>query len=112
MVLRYLPGFLVLSLAAIPGLAVAAKWVPNPSQPSQWVDLDSRRHDDEVVRFNVSLSTNSDTGQPSTDDEDVVIEVLNCVSGKRVMIMTMLQNAPRTLPTLSHDDPLLKLVCG
>jgi hypothetical protein len=112
MVFRNVAAFLALSLLAAPGLAVAAKWVPNPSQPGQWVDLDSRKHDEEVVRFNVSMSTNADTGQPSTTDDDVVIEVLNCETGKRVMIMTMLDNDTRHLPTLSQDDPLLKLVCG
>jgi hypothetical protein len=112
MVFRNVATFLAICLVTAPGLALAAKWVPNPSQPGQWIDLDSRKHDEEVVRFNVSLSTNSDTGQPSTSEDDVVIEVLNCESGKRVMIMTMLDNSPRTLPTLSHDDPLLRLVCG
>jgi len=41
-----------------------------------------------------------------------VIELLNCTSGKRVMMLPMLDDQTRQLPTLSHDDPLLKLVCG
>ena len=54
----------------------------------------------------------SDTGQPSTSEDDLVIELLNCDSGKRVMMLPMLDNETRHLPTLSQDDPLLKLICG
>jgi hypothetical protein len=75
-------------------------------------DLDSRKHDEEVVRFDVSLSVNADTGQPSNDEDDLVIELLNCTSGKRAMILPMLDNETRQLPALSQDDPLLRLVCG
>ena len=84
----------------------------NPDQPNQWIDLESRKHDDEVVRFDVSLSTDADTGNPSSAEDDLVIELLNCTSGKRVMILPMLDNATRQLPTLSHDSPLLRLICG
>ena len=112
MISRYSAMFLAFCGLALPGAAVAAKWVRNPSQPSQWIDLDSRKHDDEVIRFNVSLSMDSDTGQPSTSEDDLVIELLNCDSGKRVMMLPMLDNETRHLPTLSQDDPLLKLICG
>jgi hypothetical protein len=95
-----------------PAAAWAASWVRNPDQPNQWIDLESRKPDDEVIRFTVSLSTNSDTGAPSTAADDVVIELLNCKSGKRIMILPMLDNDTRHLPTLSDDDPLFHLICG
>ena len=94
----------------------AAKWVPNPSQSGQWIDLDSRKAadptDPEVLRFDISLSVDPDTGQPSTEEDDLVIELLNCSSGKRLMLLPMLDNQTRNLPTLSQQDPLLKLICG
>ena len=111
MISRHLAGFLALYCMAAPGFALAAKWVPNPSQPGQWIDLDSRKHDDEVIRFDVSLGVD-DNGQPSTSDDDRVIEIVNCESGKRVMVMPMLDNDTRHLPTLSQEDPLRKLICG
>jgi hypothetical protein len=92
--------------------AWAANWVRNPDQPSQWIDLDSRKHDEEVVRFDVSLSFDTDKGVPSTADDDLVIELLNCSSGKRVMLLPMLDNETRTLPALSEDNPLRRLICG
>src|SRR5882757_5171150 len=107
MISRHLAVFLALCCISVPALALGAKWVPNPSQPGQWIDLDSRKHDDEVVRFDVSLGVD-DTGQPSTSDDDRVVEIINCESGKRVMVMPMLDNDTRHLPTLSQDDPLLK----
>jgi len=109
---RYLAVFLALCSVGMASPVQAAKWVRNPSQPSQWIDLDSRKHDDEVVRFTVSLGVDSDTGQPSTSDDDLVIELLNCESGKRVMMLPMLDNATRHLPTLSKSDPLFQVVCG
>ena len=96
----------------VPCVATAANWVRNPDQPNQWIDLESRKPDDEVIRFDVSLSTNSDTGAPSTAKDDLVIELLNCKSGKRIMILPMLDNDTRHLPTLSDDDPLFHLICG
>ena len=110
--MRYAPTLLAVLCFATPSLASAANWVRNPDQPSQWINLDSRKHDEEVVRFDVSLSINADTGTPSTDEDDLVIELLNCTSGKRTMILPMLDNETRHLPTLSQDDPLLRLVCG
>ena len=92
-------------------IARAANWVPNPSAAGQWIDLDSRKSDDEVVRFNVSLSRD-DKGQPSTDEQDLVIEILNCENGNRVMVLPMLNNDTRHLPTLSQDDPLFRLICN
>ncbi len=92
--------------------AWAANWVRNPDQPSQWIDLDSRKNDEEVIRFNVSLSFDTDKGEPSTAEDDLVIELLNCSSGKRVMMLPMLDNETRTLPTLSQDNPLRRLICG
>ena len=116
-ILRVRAFFMRLVVAAVlaglaPVAAFAAQWVRNPDQPSQWIDLDSRKHDDEVVRFLVSLSTDKDTGQPSTTDDDVVIELVNCTSGKRVMLLPMLDNQTRHLPTLDDDDPLRRLICG
>jgi hypothetical protein len=98
--------------ALVPAAAQAENWVRNPEQPSQWIDLDSRKPDDEVMRFDVSLGSDGDTGAASTDTDDIVIELLNCQSGKRVMILPMLDNATRNLPTLSADSPLLQLICG
>jgi hypothetical protein len=96
----------------MPAPSWAAKWVRNPIQPSQWIDLDSRKADEEVIRFDVSLSVDPDTGEPSTAEDDLVIELLNCTSGKRVMLLPMLDNQTRQLPALSPGDPLLKLICG
>ena len=110
--LRYAPIFIAVLALVVPTSAWAANWVRNPDQPSQWIDLDSRKHDDEVVRFNVSLSVDADTGTPSTAEDDLVIELLNCSSGKRVMVLPMLDNETRNLPTLSQDDPLFRLICG
>jgi hypothetical protein len=109
---RYTVAVLALFCLAVPTVSWAAKWVRNPDQPNQWIDLESRKHDDEVVRFDVSLSTDADTGNPSTAEDDVVIELLNCTSGKRVMLLPMLDNETRHLPSLSQDDPLLRLICG
>ena len=103
---------LVAAATVVPAAAGAAQWVRNPNQPSQWIDLLSRKPDDEVMRFDISLSTNADTGQPSTADDDIVIELLNCSSGKRVMLLPMLDNQTRQLPTLAEDDPLRRLICN
>jgi len=108
--MRYLAVLFCALALGVPTLAQAAKWVPNPIQAGQWIDLDSRKHDDDVVRFDVSLSVD-DKGQPSTDQQDLVIELLNCDDGKRVMILPMLKNDTRHLPTLSQDDPLRRLIC-
>jgi hypothetical protein len=98
--------------ALLPTTVFAANWVRNPDQPSQWIDLSSRKHDDEVVRFDVSLSTDADSGVPSTAKDDLAIELLNCDSGKRVMMLPMLDNQTRHLPDLGTDDPLRRLICG
>jgi len=98
--------------ALLPTSLQAAQWLRNPDQPSQWIDLSSRKHDDEVVRFDVSLSTNADSGAPSTANDDLVIELLNCDNGKRVMMLPMLDNQTRHLPDLGRDDPLRRLICG
>ena len=95
----------------VPTSLWAASWVRNPDQPSQWIDLASRKNDDEVVRFDVSLSTDADSSAPSTAQDDVVIELLNCTSGKRVMILPVLDNQTRHLPDLIQDDPLRQLIC-
>ncbi len=97
--------------ALVPTSVLAANWVRNPDQPSQWIDLASRKHDDEVVRFDVSLSTDADSGAPSTAQDDMVIELLNCTSGKSVMILPVLDNQTRHLRDLAQDDPLLRLIC-
>ena len=96
----------------LPTCLWAAQWARNPDQPGQWVDLSSRKHDDEVVHFNISLGTDSDSGQPSTTDDDLAVEILNCISGKRVMVMPMLGNQTRHLPDLGEDDPLRRLICN
>ncbi|MBI1211231.1 MAG: hypothetical protein GC190_07200 [Alphaproteobacteria bacterium] len=110
--MRNKAALLAMICLAVPMVAQAAKWVRNPSQPGQWIDLDSRKHTEEVVSFKVSLSVDADTGQPSTADDDLVIELLNCIDGKRTMILPMLGNDTRALPTLSQDDPLMALICG
>jgi len=102
---------LVVAVGFGPTLAWAGQWVRNPDQPSQWIDLSSRKPDDDVTRFDVSLSMNADTGQPSTADDDLVIELLNCSSGRRVMLLPMLDSQTRQLPTLAEDDPLRRLIC-
>ena len=104
--------FSVATFGLVPAFAGAAEWVRNPDQPSQWIDLSSRTPDDDVIRFNVSLSTDSDTGAASTAKDDVVIELMNCTSGKRTMILPMLDNDVRHLPTLGDNDPLRRLICG
>ncbi len=98
--------------ALIPTSLWAAEWVRNPDQPNQWIDLSSRKHDDDVVRFDVSLGTDTDSGAASTATDDLAIELLNCVSGKRVMMLPMLDNQTRHLPDLGSDDPLRRLICG
>lgn len=110
--MRY-TALLIALAACVPTAALARKanWVPNPSAGGQWIDLDSRKNDDEVVRFDVSLSRD-DNGQPSTAQDDLVIELLNCENGTRVMILPMLDNNTRHLPTLSQDDPLRRLICN
>lgn len=114
--MRYTPALLIASFLLANAPAWAANWVRNPSQAGQWIDLDSRRPadptDPDVIRFDVSLATNPDSGQPSTDEDDLVIEVVSCVSGKRLMLMPMLDNQIRNLPGLSQNDPLLKLICS
>ena len=104
---------LTMSLLTVfaPASAWAANWVRNPDQPNQWIDLASRKHDDEIVRFDVSLGTDADSGAASTAQDDVVIELLNCKSGKRVMILPVLDNQTRHLPDLIQDDPLRRLIC-
>jgi hypothetical protein len=104
-----LTSFLV---ATLPTTAWAAQWVRNPERPDQWIDLASRKHDDEIVRFDVSLGTDSERGTASTSPDDVAIELLNCVSGKRVLMLPMLDNQTRHLPDLPEGDALRTLVCG
>jgi hypothetical protein len=114
--LRYVAALLAVLGMLVPAASSAAKWVANPSQAGQWIDLESRRPadptDPDVLRFDVSLAVDPDSGQPSTAEDDLVIEVVSCISGKRLMLMPMLDNQTRHLPTLPQGDPLLKLICG